>query len=63
MQNNEELKALMYSRRIPQWRLGKKLGVSDMTVYKHLRDEMPEEEYQRYKQAIEELVTETGVTA
>lgn len=47
MGRNKEVREEMRKAGITQWRLGELLGVSENTVNRKLRKELPEEEKQR----------------
>ena len=55
MLNNESIKMLAYQKRVPQWEIAKALGVAEMTVYRWLRTELPDERYQAMLRAINEI--------
>lgn len=42
---------------LTQWDLCKALGLSEMTLYRRLRDELPEDQKQEYMKVIERLIT------
>ena len=41
---------------LTQWDLCKALGIGETTLYRRLRDELPEDQKQEYKKAIEMLI-------
>lgn len=47
MGRNNEIREAMRKAKITQWRLGELLGVSENTVNRKLRKELPEDEKQR----------------
>lgn len=50
---NKALRIAMMENNITLWKLGKLLGVSEMTVYRRLREELPKEEQARIISLIE----------
>ncbi|MFR8118528.1 hypothetical protein [Roseburia inulinivorans] len=53
---NKEIRNAMKQKGITQWKLGELLGVSENTVNRKLRKELPEEE----KQKILEVINSCG---
>lgn len=53
---NKEIRNAMKQKEITQWKLGELLGVSENTVNRKLRKELPEEE----KQKILEVINSCG---
>lgn len=51
--NNKRVRVAMMENDVPQWRLAKMLGVSENTVWRRLREELPEEEQMRLIRIIE----------
>lgn len=51
--NNKKVRFKMMEHDVTQYGLSKLLGVSEMTVYRRLRDELPEEEQDRIVALIE----------
>ena len=43
----------MNDNHVPQWKLARLLGVSEITVWRRLREELPEEEQDRIVALIE----------
>jgi len=58
MTNNERLKEIMYQHRIAQWMLADKLEVAELTVHRKLRRPMPDDLYETYLKAINEIIGE-----
>lgn len=58
MDNNERLKEIMYTHRIPQWKLADRLSVSENTVQRKLRTPMDDEVYKVYLKAAEDIIQE-----
>lgn len=56
MKTNKRVRLKMVEYGITQYGLSKILGMSEMTVYRRLRDELPEEEQNR----IIALIEQTG---
>lgn len=44
---NQEIRKAMFDKGMPQWKLAKLLGVSEMTIWRMLRDELPKAEQDR----------------
>ena len=51
--NNKKVRLKMMEHEVTQYGLSKLLGVSEMTVYRRLRDELPEDEQDRIVALIE----------
>lgn len=51
--NNKSVRMAMLEHGVPQWKLAKMLGVSENTVWRRLREELPEEEQRRLVKIIE----------
>ena len=51
--NNKIVRLAMLEHNVPQWKLAKMLGVSENTVWRRLREELPEEEQTRLVKIIE----------
>ncbi len=43
---------------VPFWKLGEKMGVSEVTIVRRLRKELPPEKKQIYFQAIKDIVAD-----
>lgn len=54
--NNKEIREAMKRKRIPQWKLGEMLGVSENTINRKLRKELPTDE----KQKILDIIAKVG---
>lgn len=50
---NQRVRIAMIENNVPQWKLAKKLNVSENTVWRRLREELPEEEQDRLVKIIE----------
>ncbi len=50
---NLKIRIALLENGIKQWELAKMLGVSEMTIVRRLRNELPEEEQARYIRMIE----------
>ena len=50
---NKKVRVAMMENDVPQWKLAKMLGVSENTVWRRLREELPEEEQTRLVRIIE----------
>ena len=51
---NIKIRMKLLEKGLKQWELGKVLGKSESTIYRLLREELPEEEQDRIVKAIEE---------
>ncbi len=51
--NNKKVRLKMMEHEVTQYGLSKLLGVSEITVYRRLRDELPEDEQDRIVALIE----------
>lgn len=60
MKTNKRIRIKMAEYEITQYGLSKLLGVSEMTVYRRLRDELPEEEQDRICDLIEKSIGDGG---
>lgn len=54
---NEEIKNKLKEAKIFQWQLADKLAISEMSLVRKLRYELPEEEKQKIFSIIDELAT------
>ena len=52
---NVEIREALKAKKIPYWRFGEKLGVSDNTVQRRLRRELPPEVKKQYLEIIENM--------
>ena len=57
---NRELRKLARINEIPQWKIAKQLGVTEMTLYRWMREELEQEKAAKIRAAIEELAGEMG---
>lgn len=53
---NQEIRDALKLYGLTQWDLCKALGIGETTLYRRLRDELPEDQKQEYKKAIEMLI-------
>lgn len=53
---NQEIRDMLKDNGLTQWDLCKALGIGETTLYRRLRDELPEDQKQEYKKAIEMLI-------
>ena len=53
---NQDIKNMLKDNGLTQWDLCKALGVGETTLWRRLRDELPEEQKQEYMKVIEELI-------
>ena len=54
---NQDIRDMLKDNGLTQWNLCKALGLSEMTLYRRLRDELPEDQKQEYMKVIERLIT------
>lgn len=54
MTNNKKIRLVMFENDLRMFELAKLLGISETTLYRRLRTELPEEEQDRIVKAIEE---------
>lgn len=57
---NKEIREIMQELNISQWKLGELLGVSENTINRWLRKELPEEKKQKILSAIDEYIKNGG---
>ena len=57
---NLDIRRKLKEVKVLQWQVADKLGVSEMTLVRKLRYELPEAEKQKIFQIIEELATENS---
>lgn len=50
---NKKVRVAMIENNVPQWKLAKKLCVSENTIWRRLREELPEDEQDRLVRIIE----------
>lgn len=55
---NLEIRRKLKETKVMQWQVADKLGVSEMTLVRKLRYELPEAEKQKIFSVIEEIATE-----
>lgn len=53
---NQDIRDMLKDNGLTQWDLCKALGIWETTLYRRLRDELPEDQKQEYKKAIEMLI-------
>lgn len=53
---NQDIRDMLKDNGLTQWDLCKALGIGETTLYRRLRDELPEDQKQEYKKAIEMLI-------
>lgn len=56
--SNEDLRAYSDASSVPQYMIAKKFGVADSTFCRWMREEFSEEQKERYRAIVDELVTE-----
>lgn len=60
MARNEIIKKKLRIAGVSQWALAEKVGVSEQTLYRRLRGEISEDQFEKLSTAIDEI--EKGVT-
>ena len=55
---SEELKHLASSKRVPIWMIADKLGISENTLFRWLRHDLPDDKQQQILKAINDVVTD-----
>lgn len=58
--NNTKVRTKLFETDIPRWKCAKLLGISEMTLYRMLRNELPEAEQDRICQLIDEYIEKGG---
>lgn len=53
---NQDIRDMLKDNGLTQWDLCKALGIGETTLYRRLRDELPEDQKREYKKAIEMLI-------
>lgn len=53
---NQDIRDMLKDNGLTQWDLCTALGIGETTLYRRLRDELPEDQKQEYKKAIEMLI-------
>ena len=61
MKANAELRAQCRAAEIPMWKIGQIIGVSEMTIYRWLRTELPEEKRAAFRRAIDQIKSENAI--
>ena len=56
MKANMRVRKAMFEHNLAQWQLAKILGCSEQSIWRKLRDELPDDEQTRIIQAIERSV-------
>lgn len=56
--NTSEIKSVASRKRVAIWMIADKLGISENTLYRWLRHDLPEEKQQQVLDAIREIVVE-----
>lgn len=54
---NQDIRDMLKDNGLTQWDLCKALELSEMTLYRRLRDELPEDQKQEYMKVIERHIT------
>lgn len=60
---NGELKRHAKKSRVAHWELAEFLGISELTLSRRLRHELPEEEKARYIEAVDQIAAQKAVGA
>lgn len=55
---NAHIKETLNKNRVYHWEVAKRLGVSEMTLFRWLRQDLPEDKKQLILKAITEIVTD-----
>lgn len=58
--NNLRIRKALASNMLKYWQLARILGISEMTLYRRLRDDLPESEQDRICQLIEDYAAKGG---
>ena len=53
---NQDIRDMLKDNGLTQWDLCKALGIGETTLYRRLRDELPEDQKQEYMKVIERLI-------
>lgn len=53
---NQDIRDMLKDNGLTQYELSKALGIGETTLYRRLRDELPEDQKQEYKKVIEMLI-------
>ena len=54
---NQDIRDMLKDNGLTQWDLCKALGIGETTLYRRLRDELPEDQKQEYMKVIERPIT------
>lgn len=54
---NQDIRDMLKDNGLTQWDLCKALGIGETTLYRRLRDELPEDQKQEYMKVIERRIT------
>ena len=54
---NQDIRDMLKDNGLTQWDLCKALGIGETTLYRRLKDELPEDQKQEYMRVIERLIT------
>lgn len=54
---NQDIRDMLKDNGLTQWDLCKALGIGETTLYRRLRDELPEDQKQEYMKVIERIIT------
>ena len=57
---NRQIREQIWAKRIPQWMIADRIGISEYTFCKWLRHDLSEEKEARVKTAIEQIEKERG---
>lgn len=57
---NEKVRIALLKNKCPQWKLARLVGVSETTIVRRLREELPEEDQDEYVRLIEEECGKNG---
>ena len=60
--NNNDLRMYARGNDIPLWAIAKRLGVSEPTLHRHWREELPPDEKVKIREIITQLVKEREAT-
>lgn len=61
MQANQDIRSAIKSTGLHQWMIADRLSISENTMSRRLRKELPEEEKRRIHKAIREVAAERGI--
>lgn len=54
---NQDIRDMLKDNGLTQYELSKALGIGETTLYRRLRDELPEDQKQEYMKVIEMLIS------